>query len=116
MKAGFFFSAYGFEDLIGLRLLGIEEYVSAFLNDAGLLKGNFAECAAENLSVVHTDGHDDGGFRGGDDICGVEEAAHSGLEDDDVAVLFVKIEEHHCNQDLELSGLRFSVSEVLLNL
>ena len=67
-------------------LVGVEHQPAPRLDDAGLLKGNLLQGAAQNGGVVQRDGHDGRHLWHVDDVGGVEPAAHAHLQHHDVAL------------------------------
>ena len=97
----FFALGYQQQDLFLVTLLlndflyrlggGIEDTAAAGFYDAGLGRGDLLQGTAEILRVVKTDVGNNGGFGSGDDIGGVQCAAHAGFQHDNVGVLPLKV-------------------------
>ena len=90
-----------FKNLLDARLAAVDHRVAA-LDDAGLGGGDLLQGIAQHLSVVEADVADDGSLRRGDDVRGVQLAAESDLQRDDLAVMAHEVFHGDGRDQLEL--------------
>ena len=93
------------DDVLRGRAGGVEHCVAAGLENSGLRRGDFFDGAAEVLHVVEADVREHGGFGRGDDVRGVELAAHADLAYDDVAAAAQEPEHGDGRDELKLTRM-----------
>ena len=84
---------------------GVQHRIAAAFDDAGLGGGDLLHRAAQILGVIQSDAAQHGGFRRGDDVGGIELAAHSHLAYHDVAVSAGEPGEGDGRDHLKLRGV-----------
>ena len=82
----------------------VDHRVAAFFENAGLCPGDLLYGAAQNLDVVQADVGDDRHLRAGDHIGGVQRAAHTHLQNHDVAVVAAEVFKGDTADQLKLCG------------
>ena len=92
------------EHLLHRGQVGVEHRVAAGLKDAGLGGGDGLHGGAQELGVVQADVGEDRDLRGGDHVGGVEFAAHTRLQDHNVAALPVEPGQGDGSDQLKLGG------------
>ncbi len=80
------------------------DYPGAWLDDAGLFRGDFLEGMAEEIFVIESDLGNDGNF-GNQDVGGIEPAAEADLKDGDVRFLAGEKIEGHGGDAFKESGM-----------
>ena len=95
----------------GLGLLGAHDRGAAGFDDGGLFSGDGCQRGAQIGGVVQADSGDDGGDRGGNDVGGIQAAAHAHFDDGEIRRLFLEIKEGHGGFNLEARGLGMPVPD-----